>query len=124
MELHEFLKKEYAEEVVYPQMDDLWTAFKLTPFSDVNVVILGQDPYHGPGQAHGLSFSVKPGVKHPPSLRNIFKELIADIGCSVPEDGTLTGWAEQGVLTVKYGAYGKRRASPFASPKRVGNVYG
>ena len=73
--LHEFLKKEYAEEMIYPQMDDLWTAFKLTPFNEVKVVILGQDPYHGPGQAHGLSFSVKPGVKIPPSLRNMFKEL-------------------------------------------------
>ncbi|MCZ2257477.1 uracil-DNA glycosylase [Sporosarcina sp. G11-34] len=98
MKLHAFLKKEYAEEIVYPQMDDLWTAFKETPYSDVSVVILGQDPYHGPGQAHGLSFSVKPGVKIPPSLRNIFKELSTDIGCAVPEDGTLTGWAKQGVL--------------------------
>lgn len=97
-ELHEFLKKEYEEEVIYPQMKDLWTAFQVTAFADVRVVILGQDPYHGAGQAHGLSFSVKPGVKHPPSLRNIFKELTADIGCSVPQDGTLTKWAEQGVL--------------------------
>ncbi|MER2088529.1 MAG: uracil-DNA glycosylase [Sporosarcina sp.] len=96
--LREFLKKEYAEETVYPQMDDLWTAFKLTPFNDVKVVILGQDPYHGPGQAHGLSFSVKPGVKIPPSLRNMFKELTSDIGCPPPENGTLSGWAEQGVL--------------------------
>ena len=79
-------------------MDDLWTAFKLTPFNEVKVVILGQDPYHGPGQAHGLSFSVKPGVKIPPSLRNMFKELASDIGCPIPESGTLTGWAEQGVL--------------------------
>lgn len=96
--LREFLKREYAEETIYPQMDDLWTAYKLTPFNEVKVVILGQDPYHGPGQAHGLSFSVKPGVKIPPSLRNMFKELSADIGCPLPESGTLTGWAEQGVL--------------------------
>jgi uracil-DNA glycosylase len=96
--LREFLKKEYAEETIYPQMDDLWTAFKLTPFDEVKVVILGQDPYHGPGQAHGLSFSVKPGVKIPPSLRNMFKELASDIDCPLPESGTLTGWAEQGVL--------------------------
>ena len=96
--LREFLKKEYAEETIYPQMDDLWTAFKLTPFNEVKVVILGQDPYHGPGQAHGLSFSVKPGVKIPPSLRNMFKELASDIGCPIPESGTLTGWAQQGVL--------------------------
>jgi len=96
--LGEFLKNEYAEEMIYPQVADLWTAFKLTPFNGVKVVILGQDPYHGPGQAHGLSFSVKPGVKIPPSLRNMFKELASDIGCPLPENGTLTGWAQQGVL--------------------------
>lgn len=96
--LREFLKKEYAEEMIYPQMADLWTAFKLTPFNEVKVVILGQDPYHGPGQAHGLSFSVKPGVKIPPSLRNMFKELASDIDCPLPEGGTLKGWAQQGVL--------------------------
>ncbi|WP_172371265.1 uracil-DNA glycosylase [Sporosarcina jiandibaonis] len=96
--LRQFLNKEYADETIYPQQDDLWTAFKLTPFNDVKAVILGQDPYHGPGQAHGLSFSVKPGVKIPPSLRNMFKELAEDIGCPIPKDGTLTGWAKQGVL--------------------------
>lgn len=96
--LQEFLEKEYAEETIYPQMDDMWTAFKLTPLGEVKVVILGQDPYHGPGQAQGLSFSVKPGVKIPPSLRNMFKELASDIDCPLPESGTLTGWAEQGVL--------------------------
>ena len=96
--LRGFLKKEYAEATVYPQVDDLWTAFKRTSFNEVKVVILGQDPYHGPGQAHGLSFSVKPGVKIPPSLRNMFKELATDIGCTIPENGTLTGWADQGVL--------------------------
>ena len=96
--LHQFLNKEYAVETIYPQQENLWTAFKLTPFHEVKVVILGQDPYHGPGQAHGLSFSVKPGVKIPPSLRNMFKELAEDIGCSIPQDGTLTGWAKQGVL--------------------------
>lgn len=96
--LQEFLKREYAEQVIYPPMEDLWTAFKLTPYNKVKVVILGQDPYHGPGQAHGLSFSVKPGVKIPPSLRNMFKELEADIGCQVPEHGTLSGWASQGIL--------------------------
>lgn len=96
--LREFLKKEYEEETIYPQMDDLWTAFKLTPLNEVKVVILGQDPYHGPGQAHGLSFSVKPGVKIPPSLRNMFKELASDLDCSLPEGGTLMGWAQQGVL--------------------------
>ncbi|WP_252501876.1 uracil-DNA glycosylase [Sporosarcina sp. Marseille-Q4943] len=98
LQLRDFLKKEYESHNVYPLMDDMWTAFKLTPFNDVKVVVLGQDPYHGPGQAHGLSFSVKPGVKIPPSLRNMFKELQSDIGCGIPETGTLTGWAKQGVL--------------------------
>lgn len=97
-QLRQFLKKEYAEKPIYPQLDDLWTAFKLTPYHHVKVVILGQDPYHGAGQAHGLSFSVKPGVRIPPSLRNMFKELATDIGCEIPKDGTLTGWAKQGVL--------------------------
>ncbi|KXH83923.1 uracil-DNA glycosylase [Sporosarcina sp. HYO08] len=96
--LREFLKKEYEEEIVYPPMDHMWSAFQHTSFDDVKVVILGQDPYHGEGQAHGLSFSVQPGVKIPPSLRNMFKELTADIGCPYPESGTLTGWAKQGVL--------------------------
>lgn len=98
IKLREFLAKEYAEQTIYPQIDDLWTAFTCTRFDEVKVVILGQDPYHGPGQAHGLSFSVQPGVKIPPSLRNMFKELSSDIGCAIPESGTLTGWAQQGVL--------------------------
>lgn len=98
IKLREFLKKEYEEQTIYPQISDLWTAFHYTPFDEVKVVIVGQDPYHGPGQAHGLSFSVQPGVKIPPSLRNMFKELASDIGCAIPESGTLTGWAQQGVL--------------------------
>ena len=98
LQLREFLKKEYAEREIYPPMNDIWTAFELTPYESVRVVILGQDPYHGPGQAHGLSFSVKKGIRKPPSLRNVFKELREDIGCGVPGDGTLTGWAEQGVM--------------------------
>ncbi|QTD40699.1 uracil-DNA glycosylase [Sporosarcina sp. Te-1] len=98
VELREFLKGQYASAPIYPLMEDMWTAFKLTPYHQVKVVILGQDPYHGPGQAHGLSFSVKEGVKIPPSLRNIFKELKTDIGCETPEHGMLTGWAKQGVL--------------------------
>ncbi|MEG3766544.1 uracil-DNA glycosylase [Alteromonas sp. 14N.309.X.WAT.G.H12] len=85
--------------VVYPPEEDVFKAFTLTPLEQVKVVILGQDPYHGPNQAHGLCFSVKPGVKIPPSLRNIYKELAADIpGFSVPDHGNLTSWAEQGVL--------------------------
>lgn len=97
-QLRAFLKQAYTEETVYPPMDDLWTAFRLTPFQDVKVVILGQDPYHGEGQAHGLSFSVNEGIKIPPSLRNMFKELTTDIGCPVPQSGNLSGWAKQGVL--------------------------
>ena len=97
-ELREFLKEQYANETVYPPQDEIWSAFEHTAFSDVKVVILGQDPYHGPGQAHGLSFSVKPGIRIPPSLRNIFKELNDDIGCEQPSDGTLTKWADQGVM--------------------------
>lgn len=97
-QLRTFLKNEYAEEIIYPSMDQLWTAFQLTSFEEVKVVILGQDPYHGPGQAHGLSFSVNPDMPIPPSLRNMFKELVEDVGCEMPENGTLTGWAKQGVL--------------------------
>lgn len=84
--------------VVYPAASDVFAAFHLTPFERVRVVILGQDPYHGEGQAHGLAFSVKPGVKLPPSLNNIYKELAADVGCAAPRDGCLVSWAEQGVL--------------------------
>ena len=98
LELREFLKEQYETATVYPPKDEIWSAFEHTAFGDVKVVILGQDPYHGPGQAHGLSFSVKPGVKIPPSLRNMFKELEEDMGCEKPVDGTLTKWADQGVM--------------------------
>ncbi|MGB6779821.1 MAG: uracil-DNA glycosylase [Planococcus citreus] len=97
-ELREFLKEEYAKETIYPVMENIWNAFEHTAYEDVKAVILGQDPYHGPNQAHGLSFSVQPGIAHPPSLRNIFKELEDDIGCEKPVDGTLTKWSDQGVL--------------------------
>ncbi|MGB6408526.1 MAG: uracil-DNA glycosylase [Planococcus donghaensis] len=96
--LREFLKKEYAEQTIYPTLENIWSAFEHTAYRDVKVVMLGQDPYHGPDQAHGLSFSVLPGVKHPPSLRNLLKELQEDIGCAQPKDGRLTKWADQGVL--------------------------
>lgn len=98
LELREFLKEQYDNETIYPPKEEIWSAFEHTPFSAVKVVILGQDPYHGAGQAHGLSFSVKPGVKIPPSLRNMFKELSEDLGCNKPADGTLTKWADQGVM--------------------------
>ncbi|KMY55720.1 uracil-DNA glycosylase [Bacillus sp. FJAT-27231] len=97
-ELREFLKEEYATKTIYPDMNDIFNALHYTAFKDVKVVILGQDPYHGPGQAHGLSFSVKPDVPLPPSLRNIFKELHNDLGCPIPHNGYLVPWAKQGVL--------------------------
>lgn len=93
-----FLEKQYRTEVVYPAKEDLFTAFKLTPYEDVRVVIVGQDPYHNPNEAHGLSFSVREGVKIPPSLKNMYKELVDDIGCEMPTHGNLTKWAKQGVL--------------------------
>jgi uracil-DNA glycosylase len=97
-ELISFLEKEYEQETIYPPREDVFSALNLTSYQDTSVVILGQDPYHGAGQAHGLSFSVKPGVKHPPSLKNIFKELHDDVGCEIPNHGYLVKWAEQGVL--------------------------
>lgn len=98
-ELSMFVRKEYESATVYPAPEDIFRAFELTPFESVKVVILGQDPYHGPKQAHGLSFSVAEGVRSPPSLRNIFKELESDLGeKSARPSGDLTRWAEQGVL--------------------------
>jgi uracil-DNA glycosylase len=96
--LKEFVRQEYGTHVCYPPGRLIFEAFNQTPFEEVKVVILGQDPYHGPGQAHGLSFSVLPGVTFPPSLRNIFKELKDDVGKEVPMSGDLTDWARQGVL--------------------------
>ncbi len=96
--LFEFVGHEYQTNTIYPPGDDIFNAFHLTPLHDVKCVILGQDPYHEPGQAHGLSFSVKPGVDIPPSLQNIYKELNTDLGCQIPNNGYLVKWAEQGVL--------------------------
>lgn len=96
--LRQFLIEAYRSEVVYPPMHDIYNALHATSYEDTKVVILGQDPYHGPGQAHGLSFSVRKGVKAPPSLVNIYKELSEDIGCVMPTHGCLDGWAKQGVL--------------------------
>ncbi|HZG77321.1 MAG TPA: uracil-DNA glycosylase [Paenibacillus sp.] len=98
IQLREFLKSEYETHRVYPAAEDIFNALHHTSYADVKAVILGQDPYHGPGQAHGLSFSVKPGVALPPSLLNIFKELRDDVGAPIPRHGHLTGWARQGVL--------------------------
>ena len=92
------INKEYEKNVCYPEYNNIFNALKLTPYSSVKVVIIGQDPYHGEGQAHGLSFSVKKGVKLPPSLQNIFKELNNDLGIPISEHGDLTKWAKEGVL--------------------------
>lgn len=97
-QLHSFLKEEYSKMRIYPDMYDIFNALKYTPFADTRAVIIGQDPYHGPGQAHGLCFSVKKGVPLPPSLVNIYKEITDDLGVTMPQHGELTGWAKQGVL--------------------------
>ena len=96
--LHNFLKEEYQNHTIYPDMYHIFQAFEWTPFDKVKVVILGQDPYHGPHQAHGLSFSVQPGVDVPPSLKNIYKELQDDLGIKPVNHGYLKKWADQGVL--------------------------
>jgi uracil-DNA glycosylase len=98
LKIREFLKKEYSEHVIYPDMYDLYNCFRLTSLDNLKVVILGQDPYHEPNQAHGLSFSVKEGVALPPSLKNIFKEIKSDLGICEPDCGDLTKWAKEGVL--------------------------
>lgn len=96
--MHEFVVNEYNTKTVYPARSNVFEALKLTPYDNVKVVILGQDPYHGEGEAHGLSFSVCPGIKIPPSLQNIYKELNSELGCYIPNNGYLTKWAKQGVL--------------------------
>ena len=98
LELCEFLKKEYDEQTIYPPKQRVFSALKTTEFDDVKVVILGQDPYHGEGQAHGLAFSVQPGVQPPPSLVNMFKEINAEYGTNLGKNGCLVSWAKQGVL--------------------------
>lgn len=98
LNLRKFLITEYKTRTIYPNMYDIFNALHYTEYKNVKVVILGQDPYHGPNQAHGLSFSVKPGVPAPPSLVNIYKELNSDLGCYIPNNGYLKKWTEQGVL--------------------------
>lgn len=113
--LRSFLIEEYRAQTIYPRMHDIFNALHYTSYADTKVCILGQDPYHGPGQAHGLCFSVQPGIKPPPSLQNIFKELHDDVGCPIPKEGTLTPWTRQGVLllntvlTVRRGAANSHR---------------
>lgn len=97
-ELTDFVRSEYAATTIYPPASLIFNAFNLCPFDKVKVVIIGQDPYHGPGQAHGLCFSVNDGVQFPPSLQNIFKEIKSDLDIPIPTSGNLTRWAEQGVL--------------------------
>ncbi len=110
LELREFLKREYSTRKIYPNMNDIFNALRASSFEKTRVVIIGQDPYHGEGQAHGLCFSVKRPVEPPPSLKNMYKELESDIGFKIPDHGELTAWAEQGVLmlnavlTVREGA--------------------
>ena len=96
--LYQFIKEEYNQYQVFPPADDIFNAFHYTPLSQVKVVIIGQDPYHNIGQAHGLCFSVKPDVEIPPSLVNIYQELQVDLGCKIPNNGYLVKWAKQGVL--------------------------
>jgi uracil-DNA glycosylase len=96
--LEQFLKEDRASHTIYPPEKDIFSAFNLTPYKNVNVLLLGQDPYPGEGQAHGLSFSVRPGIKPPASLRNIYKELATDVGFRLPNNGYLAPWAKQGML--------------------------
>ena len=96
--LQAFVAEERVRHAVFPPAEDVYSAFQLAPFNDIRVLLLGQDPYHGPGQAHGLCFSVRPGVETPPSLVNIYKELRDDLGCRIPNNGYLVPWAAQGVL--------------------------
>ncbi|MBR3070049.1 MAG: uracil-DNA glycosylase, partial [Lachnospiraceae bacterium] len=97
-QLYKKVLNAYRTETVYPPSTDIFNAFAFTPLENVKVVILGQDPYHEPGQANGLCFSVHKGIRIPPSLVNIYKEMSSDLGCPIPENGDLTGWARQGVL--------------------------
>jgi uracil-DNA glycosylase len=112
------LQEEYRSEVVYPSLNNLFAALQVTSYANTKVVILGQDPYHGPGQAHGLSFSVNPGVQPPPSLRNIFVELQSDVGFQIPNHGCLLSWAEQGVLLLN--TVMSVRAGEANSHKKIG----
>ena len=96
--LYQKVKEEYATHQIFPPSNEIFSAFELTPLSEVKAVILGQDPYHGDGQAHGLCFSVKPDIDIPPSLKNIYQELHDDLGCYIPNNGYLVKWAKQGVL--------------------------
>ena len=121
-QLRQFLKSEYSSQRIYPHMNDIFNALKYTSFEDTKVVIIGQDPYHGEGQAHGLCFSVKQGVMFPPSLRNIFKELQSDTGKPIPSHGELTDWAKQGVLLLN-NVLTVREAQPTSHSKMGWEIF-
>ncbi len=116
-ELKAFLVEEKKNYTIFPQGSNIFNAFNSTPFESVKVVILGQDPYHGAGQAHGLSFSVQQGISLPPSLQNIFKELVSDIGCEYPKSGDLSHWAREGVLLLNT-LLTVRSGEPFSHKER------
>jgi len=118
LSLRQFLKNEYHEQTIYPSKEHIFNALHYTPYQQVKVVILGQDPYHGPDQAHGLCFSVKPGVQVPPSLVNIYKEMDADLGLTPPDHGCLIPWAKRGVLLLN--TVLTVRAGQAASHRKMG----
>ena len=118
IKLRKFLAEEYRTKTIYPDMYDIFNALHYTPYKDVKVVILGQDPYHGPGQAHGLSFSVPDGVTPPPSLKNIYKEIESDLGITLKKNGNLEAWANQGVFLLN--AVLTVRAAQAASHSNIG----
>ena len=122
-QLQQFLAREYAQYTIYPSMVNIYNALRLTPYANVKAVILGQDPYHGPGQAHGLSFSVQKGVAIPPSLQNIYKEMADDIGFVNPGHGCLTEWARAGGFAAQHGTDGTCRTGWFPPWQRMGAVY-
>lgn len=117
VDLVRFVKDEYNAETVYPKGKDIFRAFDTCSFQNTRVVVIGQDPYHGPNQAHGLCFSVNDGVRVPPSLRNIFKEMKDDLGCTIPKSGNLSSWASQGVLLLN-ATLTVRAASPGSHQKK------
>ena len=121
--LYKTVMDEYHTKRIYPPADDIFNAFALTPLKDVKVVILGQDPYHGDGQAHGLCFSVKPEVEIPPSLVNIYKELHDDCGCYIPDNGYLTKWAKQGVFVAEHGSDRACTSGKFPQGDWMGRIY-
>jgi uracil-DNA glycosylase len=120
--LQQFIDQERQSHEIFPAENDTFRALELTPFNDVKVLLLGQDPYHGPGQAHGLCFSVQEGVQVPPSLRNIFKELRNDLGLAAPAHGNLASWASQGVLMLNT-VLTVRRATPNSHQKRGWEIF-